>query len=298
MIYDSFPQKLRVCIRFILPVILCLSGVGLFLDSAQAQAFPINSDAALQPAQGQWIHRTQVRWNKLRVDPKGPDADIDAVVNSHVLVYAWTHRFSTAIAIPLIYRDLDSPGADEDDLGIGDIKLLLRYKIWQRLTRETWQWWTVIAGLEFPTFDTPFSSRSFDPTLGTVYTWRHGKHGLDVDFLYQINTENDRDFEQGDRLRYDFAYGLRLWPREYTSDTTWSLSGLIELNGEYRRKGEQDGTTLQKTGGHQLLLSPGLVLAGKRMTLEAGIQIPVAESLRPAEPKEDIGVVLGLRWTF
>ena len=100
-----------------------------------AQAFPINSDVALQPAEGQWIYRTQLRWRRVHINATVPvsDTDIDLLINSHVMVYGWTDRLSTVVGVPLIYRNADTPMGDEHDLGVGDIRTLARYQIWKKL---------------------------------------------------------------------------------------------------------------------------------------------------------------------
>ena len=47
-------------------------------EMAWSQAFPINSDVAIQPAEGQFIYRTQLRYRRFEVDT--PDADVDRFV--------------------------------------------------------------------------------------------------------------------------------------------------------------------------------------------------------------------------
>ena len=179
---------------------------------AWGQAFPINSDVALQPAEGQWIYRTQGRFRFAEVDATDPDTDVHVAVNSHVLVYGITSRVSAVVGVPLVYRETDGPGPDTANFGVGDIRLLGRYQVWKKLGHLSSQSWTVVGGIEIPSYDAPFSSRSWDPVVGTVYTWRKNKYGFDADVVYQINTESDRDRELGDVLRYDLAVQRRVWP--------------------------------------------------------------------------------------
>ena len=96
----------------------------------------------------------------------------------------------------------------------------------------------------------------------------------------------------------DVAYQHRLWPEEYTSDTKWSLTGLLELNGEFRWENELDGSRLDETDGHQLFLSPGLVLAGKRTKFEAGVQVPIVKDVGESAVEDRIRFVLGFTVSF
>ena len=282
--------------KHICSTIVCVAVVLLGYETAWTQAFPINTNVALQPAEGQFIYRTQLRYRSFEVD--GPNADVDVLTNSHVLVYGWTARFSTVLGVPLRYRHFEQDGRKEDDVGVGDINLLARYQLWKKLAYLSSQSWTLLGGLQVPTFDDPFSSRSFDPILGTVYSWRYFRHGFDADAVYQLNTQNDRDFEEGDILRYDLTYQYRLWPWQYTSETSWTLSGLLEANGVQQWKSERYGRSLRESDSHQLFVSPGLVLSGRRVRLEAGLQVPVIRQVGNAAKEDDVRFVLGLTISF
>lgn len=265
-------------------------------ETAWPQAFPINTDVALQPAEGQFIYRTQLRYRRFEVDAPGGDGDV--VTHAHVLVYGWTARFSTVLGVPLRYRHFKQAGIPDDDVGVGDINLLARYQLWKQLGYLSSQSWTVLGGLQVPTFDDPFSSRSFDPVMGTVYSWRRFRHGFDADLVYQLNTHNDRDFEAGDVLRYDLTYQYRVWPAHYASETRWTLSGLLEANGAQQWKSKLGGRSIEESDGQQLFLSPGLVLSGWRLRLEAGLQVPVLQAVGDGAQEDDVRFVLGLTVSF
>lgn len=265
---------------------------------AWPQAFPINSDVALQPAEGQWIYRTQFRWRKFEIDATTPDTEVDLLVNSHVLVYGWTSRFSTVLGVPLIYRRADTPAGDDHDFALGDIRVLARYQVWKELDHLSSRSWTFVGGLEIPSYEDPFSSRSWDVLVGSVYTWRRNRQGFDIDFIYQLNTESDRDSKAGDAVRYDLGFQHRLWPSEYTGETKWTLTGLLELNGEVQGESEADGHDVDDTDSHQIFLSPGLVLAGRRTRIELGIQIPVYRDVGDKAAEDELRTVFGFTWTF
>lgn len=278
---------------------LLIGLIGGLSERAWGQAIPINTDVAIQPAEGQLIYRNQLRYRSF--DLGDPDADVTTWMQSNILVYGWTSRFSTALGVPLIRRDLEAKGpmeraTDDLDTGIGDITLLLRYQLWKKLGYLESRSWTVVGGVQIPSYDDPFSSRSWNPILGTVYTWRKNRRGVDADITYQLNTENDCDFKAGDVLRYDLAYQYRLLPARYediSTDNPWSLTGLLELNGEYQEKSESDGRRLDETDGHQLFLSPGLAMTRKRTQFEAALQFPLYQNVGDRAAEDHVRFVLG-----
>ena len=275
----------------LLLILLCAAG-----RTGWAQAFPINSDVAIQPAENQLIYRTQVRY--LATEVKGSNTDIDVWSQSNIFVYGWTSRISTVVALPLVYRDMDSPIAGSEDFGVPDIKVLLRYQPWIKLGYLRSKSWTILGGIELPTDDGLFSSRSWDPIIGTVYSWRKDRHGLDLDLILQVNTENDREFRAGNSLRYDLVYQYRLFPTKFANDTKWNLTGLLEFNGISLGEQEVKGQKVEGTDSNEIFLSPGVVLAGKRTKYEAGIQFPIHQDVENTLPKDTIRFVVGFTMSF
>lgn len=274
-------------------LIVLLAGLN---SSVWSQAFPINSDVALQPAEDQLIYRTQMRYRNFDVD--ATDAQVNVWSQSNVFVYGWTSSFSTILGVPLVYRDFEDDSSNDDDFGVGDINLLLRYQLWKKLGYLQSKSWTVLGGVQIPSYDAPFSSRSWDPILGTVYSWRKNRYGFDADLVFQLNTENDRDMKQGNVLRYDTTLQYRLWPTKYTAQTEWSLTGLLELNGRHQRNNESAGHKIAKTNNHQVFLSPGLVLAGKRVKYEVGMQLPMFQDIGRNAAEDSIRLVFGITITY
>lgn len=274
-------------------LIVLLAGLN---STVWPQAFPINSNVALQPAEDQLIYRTQIRYRNFEVD--ATDAQVNVWSQSNVFVYGWTSSFSTVLGVPLLYRDFEDDASSNEDFGIGDINLLLRYQLWKKLGYLQSESWTALGGVQIPSYDAPFSSRSWDPILGTVYSWRKNRYGFDADLVFQLNTENDRDMKQGNVLRYDTALQYRLWPTKYTAQTKWSLTGLLELNGRAQGENKSAGHKIGKTNSHQILLSPGLVLAGKRVKYEAGMQLPIFQDIGRNAAEDSIRLVFGVTITY
>ena len=115
--------------------------------------------------------------------------------------------------------------------------------------------------------------------------------------MYRMNTENEDGTKAGNRLLYDLVYQYRVSPREYSSSTRWTLTGLVEVNGEYAQEGQLHGETLQETDGHQVFLGPGVVLSGVRRRFELGIQIPIVKSGGHHSEEDDFRLVAGFTVT-
>jgi hypothetical protein len=80
---------------------------------------------------------------------------------------------------------------------VADFPLRAKYRFYQHDQMGRTTRWAAIAGTEVPSYDEPFSSRSVDPIVGTV--WTHQRHDwgidwdIDWDVLYQINTAGGVD---------------------------------------------------------------------------------------------------------
>ena len=257
---------------------------------ALAQAFPINTNVALQPAEGQSVYRAQFRHRQFA---NAAGVDVTTSVVSNVIVYGWTSRLSSVVGLPLIHREVDRESGDDNSVGVGDINLIARYQLWKRLAFLESRSWTALAGVQAPSKDDPFSSGSWNIVIGTVYSWRQRRNGADVDAVYRMNTENEAGTKAGNRLFYDFVYQYRVSPGEYSSSTRRTLTGLVEVNGEYAQEVELHGETLQETDGHQVFLGPGVVLSGVRGRLELGIQIPIVRSGGHNSEDDDFRLVAG-----
>ena len=271
--------------------VLCVIAVS---SESQAQAFPINTNVALQPAEGQSVFRSQFRHRQF-VNAAGADVRTSAL--SNVMVYGWTSRLSSVVGVPLIRREINAENGDDNTVGVGDINVMARYQLWKRLGFLESRSWTVLSGVEVPSNDDAFSSGSWTIAVGMVYSWRNRRNGADADAVYRIGTENEDGMKGGNRLVYDFVYQYRVSPGEYTGSTKWTMTGLVEINGEYTQESELNGEALEGTDGHQVFLGPGVVLSGVRRRFELGIQIPLVKAGGDNKGEDDFRFVAGFTVT-
>ncbi len=266
---------------------------------AVSSAQGISTNVALPVAEGEGIWRPQLRATVATDDPSPMDRELEALVAPQTLVYGITPRLTGFATLPLLTRRRVEVGGSSErtDPAIGDLTLLGRYTLFiddyaPLSTRRA----ALLAGLKLPTGADRFGTPSYDPIFGAVATWSANRHQLDVDVLYTLTTER-KDFEAGDRLRYDVSYRYRLWPKRF-GKRLLALNGILELNGEWTDRSRRDGNTVRDSGGHVLFVSPGAQLVSLRWILEASLQIPVVQDLHGPQLERDFVGVLSVRIPF
>ncbi len=264
-----------------------------------ASSAGINTNVALPVAEGEGIWRPQLRVTVATDDPSPMDRELEALVAPQSLVYGITPRLTGFATLPLLTRRRVEVGGSSErtDPAIGDLTLLARYTLFiddyaPLSTRRA----ALLAGLKLPTGADRFGTPSYDPIFGAVATWSANRHQFDADLLYTLTTAR-KDFEAGDRLRYDVSYRYRLWPRRF-GKRLLALNGILELNGAWTDRTRRDGKTVPDSGGHVLFLSPGAQLVSLRWILEVSLQIPVVQDLHGPQLERDFVGVLSVRIPF
>lgn len=217
--------------------------------------------------------------------------DVNLLVNPQVLAYGVSNELTLFGVVPLVFREGTArpptpPGTSKSlaDQGVGDMRFFGKYRFWEKdLPGETYRW-SALGGIEVPTYDEPFTSDSWDPFLGTVWTYQSLEWGLDLDALWQFNT--GEGVFRNDAMRYDLAYTYVLLTGETLDEKFWQLGSIFEINGSYL----VDGSNL-------LYAAPGIQLALERMIVEASLQLPIVRSLKNA-PEPDFALVVGTRITW
>ncbi len=266
------------------------------------QAAGINTNVALPVREGGYVYRTQLRFHSASDDPTILDRDIDVYAIANVLVYGVTARTTLFGILPYFSRSVDFTDAglrqSDDADGFGDLRFLLRQTVYARDAVQRTSRLGLLAGLEIPSGKEEFSSHSTDYQLGAVYTLQDGRHELDADLIYKINTEG-RGRELGDELQYDLAYQLRVSPWEWPERGTPSQIYLvIEANGKTSQQARSDGAKLDDTGGTIVFLSPGIQFVTRRVIYEGSIQIPVVQNLNGGQVETDFVAAAGIRVQF
>lgn len=280
-------------------VALSIASVGL---AGIVQAAGINTNVALPVREGGFVYRVQLRFLSASDDPTLLDREIDLFAIPNALVYGATARTTLFGILPYFSRSVDFTDAglrQSDDVdGFGDLRFLVRQTVHARDALQRTSRLGLLAGLEIPSGKEEFSSHSTDYQLGAVYTLQDGRHELDADLIYKINTEG-RGRELGDELQYDLAYQVRVSPWEWPERGTPSQIYLvIEANGKTSRETRSDGAKLDDTGGTIVFLSPGIQFVTRRVIYEGSIQIPVVQDLDGGQVETDFVAATGVRFQF
>lgn len=250
-------------------------------------AGPINSDVAFTPRKGGSILRLQYSYSE------ADDRDEVRHVNSSGIQGTYVHGLKENLAlfftVPYMNQQVDRVlprlgRVESAHDGVGDLTFLAKYRFWQRDTRpgETYRW-AALGGLNVRSGDSEFSSDSYDPILGTVFTLQRDRNLLDADLIYQFNT--GRDESRHDALRYDLAYSYRFFPAVFEPGANYEWNAVAELNGLY-----------STDGSHEVFLSPGLQFVTERWAIEASVQLPVIQDVDG--PETDYRLVIGLRFQW
>lgn len=297
------------------------AGIAAFLIvvwgvAGNISAAPIQTNTAFAPHRGDSILRLQFRHLKATDDPSALDRELNVNSVTGVYVYGFTEKFTGILIVPLLDKKLEFTSAGggritRDTSGLGDVRTLLKYRVFTKDAPGKSHRLGVFGGIEWPTGEDDASdgmgrlpqtlqlgSGSFDPILGLVWTTQKLSGEIDADLGYKFNTEAN-DFEFGDVAFYNVSYQHRLWPRELPDEGVPSFFyGVIELNGTYAAKNEVGGRSDGDSGGHTVFLSPGMQWVSVRWVVEASVQLPIFQDLNGEALEVDYAVTLGARFRF
>lgn len=269
-----------------------LAGAGT-AGGAAAQQAPF-SDSAIQPSKGVLAWRELLTYTEYGGDPEGVRRDLADLRLDTNLTYGLTGRLALEARIPTVRRTWDSAPGDETDTGLGDPSLALRWRFWQDdhgpvdTTRAV-----LIGGVELPSGDHEFSSRSVDPYVGIAFSSISGRWAWNADARFKLNTSSERDASRitpGDfadeAFFADVAALYRLSPEAWGPETDVSMYAIVELNG------------LFETGGDaEVMLAPGFLWEASGWAWEVGVQVPVMQDVEHRFERE-WSVRGGLRFLF
>lgn len=286
----------------------------MLLNAERLAAGPITFNTALPVAQGEFILREQVQILRSTGDPSLANRDLRVLAVPSVLAYGVTRDFTLFGIVPYLDKTIDftsTAGRQRRGAsGLGDSTVLGRYTIYARDRLGETIRVAPFLGLEIPTgTDTrqdslgrlpqplQLGSGSWDPLVGTMFTWLTFDWEFDAAVQYKRNTEAN-DFTFGDEARLDLSFQYRLWPRELEAGVPAFLYGVLESNLIRNDKNTAGGIRDPDSGGTIWFLAPGLQYVTKRVILEAVVQVPVVQRLNGLALKNDYIVSAGFRVSF
>lgn len=252
----------------------------LLLPLLTAAQEPIFMEAATQPATGLGYLRAQLIYRKLGSGAGLSEADEWQVKTRY------THGLRYDISLNAeITETRIAPDSSSEKQGMEDPRLFVKWRVLQNdLGPVNTLRGSLIGGTELPAGNHAFSSDSLNPFFGGVVTTILGRHGLNGDVIYQINTGNET--KSDDQLAYDASWLYRLSPARWTPDTKASFYTVFELNGKRWEGGDQE-----------LMAGPGLLYEARKWAVEFALHLPVFEKMERRRP-ENFGLVTGFRYLF
>ena len=251
-----------------------------------------NMPAATQPGTGRFIFLDRLKFTYFGDDPSPDDRNIQRWSNTFSLGYGIAGDLSAYLDVPVVRQFSSGLNGNTEATGIADLHAMLKWRLWKNdpAPLDT-QRLSLLVGLDVPTYDDDFSSESFDPMLGLVYTQIHGRHGFNAAIRYTFTTGGKDDpivagSSTADLLRYDASYLYRIWPEQFSADSEGAWYLMAELNGNYETNGDSE-----------LFLAPGIMYEGRGWVVEMSIQLPLYQQL-DRRPEADFSVVLGFRILF
>ncbi len=266
-----------------------------------ARAAGINTDVALPVNQGSLVYRTQLRFLDAG-DASAADRDVQAWVIPTVLVYGAAARTTLIGIVPYVFQSVEltrsGQRATERSEGVGDLTVLVRQTVYASDAVQRTSRLGLLVGTEIPSGSSSFSSHGVDFIVGGVYTLLSGRQEFDTDLTWKVNGEG-RDVDEGEELRVNSAYQLRVFPWSWPEQgSPAQIFGVLEANFGLRERTVSGGQELDDSGGTLLFISPGLQLVTRRVIYEASLQIPVARDLNGVQTEPDVAAAVGVRVQF
>ena len=227
---------------------------------------------------------------EVHLEKKGDEQETELGLE---LVYGITGDWAAGIELPYAWKEEDPESAS----GTGDVSLFTKYRFWRHDTLGAQESAAVLLKVKTDTGDEDTSptlgTGTTDTILGMAYGYEGRKWYRWASLRYRHNGENDVGLRRGDKILFDLVGGIRPKLTGYLEpDTVW----LLELNGEYGKRADLDGTELPNTGGTEWFLSPGIFWTKRNFAVKAGVQIPIASDLNGKQEETDYRAKLVLEW--
>ena len=191
--------------------------------------------------------------------------------------------------------------------GLGDVALLLNYKIMEKHNSKSNQELWIGGGLKLPTgkfeletgnmdlaamANTQRGSGSTDFMLNTMYNLKSGNWGINANASYKINTANKDEYQFGNKL----SAGCFVYHASTAGKTTISpnLGLLFENNGS----SEVANAKIDLTGGSLLQGAAGLEIGFQKMALGFNVQLPLAQNFAEKQTESKVKGMLNVSFAL
>lgn len=226
--------------------------------------------------------------------------------------YGLTDDLDLYVVAPLVSKtsvqieDHDHLGRGERAAGVGDLRLLGKYRFWSEDIDAA-----VLAGVKLPTGETSDrdqsgnkfeaeqqpGSGSWDGEFGLVVSRNfHRRLSLATSVQYTLKGEGAQDRKLGDVFRYNVGMSYAL--RELGAFPNLSL--VLELNTEWAlRDHSRAERHVLDSGGTTVLISPGLTAQlTEHLSAFWSLPMPIYQDLGGEHEELTYEILAGMSWSF
>ena len=209
------------------------------------------------------------------------------------LTYGITGDWSAGVELPYARKRDTGTSAS----GLADVSAFTKYRFWRRDSLGLQESAAVMLKVKMPTGSTSTSpalgSGATDVLAGVAYGYESRKWYRFASLRYRQNGRNSAGLKRGDKILVDIVGGIRTKLTGYREpDTVW----MLELNGEFGQRADNNGTPVTNTGGSEWFLSPGIFWTKRNFAVKAGLQIPIYSALNGTQAKSDYRAKAILEW--
>ncbi len=205
------------------------------------------------------------------------------------LTYGLTGDWAAGVELPYVHES----SAAGSDTGQGDVTLFTKYRFWRKDSPGLQQSMTIAFKLKTDSGDNSIGAGTTDRIVGIAYGYEGRTWYRWAALRYRDNNTNQNGLQRGNKTLLDLVGGYRPHRTGYLeADTVW----LLELNGEFGQRAEQNNVKLANTGGEQWFVSPGIFWTKRNFAIKAGVQIPLASNLNGNQAETDYRARLIFEW--
>jgi len=233
-----------------------------------------------------------LRYDRFSDAPGGTDGDADRLRFMHHFMYGIAPEWAAFAEVSIVDRDIESPGGDASDTGLGDTRLGVSHRFYRHDFGpiETFRAAAQFS-LRMPTGSSEFTNDTVNPSIGISTTTILGRHGIGASASYELTTgANDNPTDPGDGLADHLmiagSHLYRIWPESYAEGGNVAVFSQVELLGHF----ETNGDASLDTG-------LGFLVEAPRWAAEISLILPIAEDLKE-RPESEFGLAVGVRFLF
>jgi len=206
-------------------------------------------------------------------------------------------RFQLLAFVPFNFNHQVSDEGTSDLRGLGDVALLVNYKLFDANSKNVSQQLWIGGGIKVPTgkfsiepndpdvaakANNQLGSGSTDFLVNAMYNIHVAKFGITTAANYKINTANKEDYKFGNKLSLSsFVY----YPLFVSSVVVSPNFGLLF---EHTEHSELQGGKIDLTGGKILQGSLGAEVSFSKMAIGFNVQLPVAQNFAENQTKAKV----------